>query len=107
MDKDHGMLFLFEKSGQRSFWMLNTKIPLDIGYFDASGKLLEIHALYPYDETPVKSYSHNVLIAVEMNRGWFASHNIQPSAQMDLNHLEEALNQRGLNIHSYPIQPIQ
>lgn len=107
MDKDHGMLFLFDKAGPRSFWMRNTRIPLDIGYFDASGILLEIHSLYPYDETPVKSYSQNVLIAVEMNRGWFAANNIKPSAQIDMSHLEEALKQRGKNINSYPTQPSQ
>ncbi|MGJ8651774.1 MAG: DUF192 domain-containing protein [Opitutaceae bacterium] len=107
MDKDHGMLFLFEKPGPRSFWMRNTRIPLDIGYFDASGTLLEIHSLYPYDETPVKSYSQYVLIAVEMNHGWFASHNIKPSAKIDMSHLEKALKKRGKNIHSYLTQPIQ
>lgn len=107
MEKDHGMLFLFEEAGPRSFWMRNTRIPLDIGYFDAAGTLLEIHSLYPYDETPVKSYSQNVLIAVEMNRGWFASHNIKPSAKINMTHLDEALKQRGISIHSFPTQPVQ
>lgn len=105
MEKDHGMLFLFDKAGPRSFWMRNTRIPLDIGYFDASGTLLEIHSLYPYDETPVKSYSQNILIAVEMNRGWFAAHGIKNSARIDMNQLKEAIKQRGKDILIYPIQP--
>ena len=43
------MLFVFEKPGPQRFWMKNTRIPLDIGYFSSNGKLLEIHAAKPYD----------------------------------------------------------
>ena len=34
MPADHGMLFIFPKEAPRSFWMKNTRIPLDIMYFD-------------------------------------------------------------------------
>ncbi len=95
MPKEHGMLFLFEKPEPRSFWMRNTRIPLDLGYFDADGRLKEVHALYPYDETPVKSYSRDILIAVEMNQGWYSAHGIKPGAQIDLSALTEAVSRRG------------
>ena len=39
---DHGMLFLFPAEGLRSFWMRNTRIPLDILYFDADLKLVSV-----------------------------------------------------------------
>lgn len=93
--KDHGMLFLFESPDRRSFWMRNTRIPLDIGYFDASGRLLEVYRLYPYDESAVLSVSREVLIAVETNRGWYADHEIKPGAQIDMNALQKALERRG------------
>jgi len=31
---NHGMLFVFPREAPRSFWMKNTRIPLDIMYFD-------------------------------------------------------------------------
>ncbi len=34
MPADHGMLFIFPKEAPRSFWMKNTRIALDIMYFD-------------------------------------------------------------------------
>ncbi len=98
------MLFLFEQAGPRSFWMRNTRIPLDLGYFDSKGQLLEIHSLYPFDETPVPSYSQKILIALEMNRGWFAAHAIQPGAIIDLKSLSEAITRRGQSLNDFPIQ---
>ena len=37
MAGDHGMLFVATEPHQHSFWMKNTKIPLDIGYFAFDG----------------------------------------------------------------------
>jgi hypothetical protein len=42
MADDHGMLFLFPGEGMRSFWMKNTRIPLDIFYFDQELKLVSV-----------------------------------------------------------------
>jgi len=106
MPKDHGMLFLFEKPGPRSFWMRNTRIPLDLGYFGADGRLLEIHALYPYDETSVPSRSREILIAVEMNSGWYAKNKITPGARIDLPALTDALNRRGKAPHNYQLRQL-
>jgi uncharacterized membrane protein (UPF0127 family) len=37
---DRGMLFLHERDEPQAYWMKNTKIPLDILYFDAQKKLV-------------------------------------------------------------------
>lgn len=39
---DRGMLFLFPGEARRSFWMKNTRIPLDIFYFDADRRLVSV-----------------------------------------------------------------
>lgn len=105
LETDHGMLFIFEEPAPQGFWMRNTQIPLDLGYFDASGKLLEIHKLYPYDENTVKSYSQEVLIVIETNRGWYADNHILPGARIDLDALSTAIRARGLSLQRFPIQP--
>jgi uncharacterized membrane protein (UPF0127 family) len=42
MPENHGMLFIFDQEIQRSFWMKNTRIPLDIMYFDAELALVSV-----------------------------------------------------------------
>lgn len=42
MADDHGMLFIFPGENRRSFWMKNTRIALDIFYFDAELKLVSV-----------------------------------------------------------------
>lgn len=103
LDKDHGMLFLFDRPDKRGFWMRNTRIPLDIGYFDASGQLLEVHKLFPYDETSVNSRSREVLIAIETNRGWYAANGIQVGDRIDMISLNLALE--GLKHTNTSIKP--
>lgn len=39
---DHGMLFLFPGEAMRRFWMKNTRIPLDIFYFDSRLQLVSV-----------------------------------------------------------------
>lgn len=85
LDKNHGMLFAFDYPKRMSFWMKNVPIPLDIGYFDSNGRLIEIHSLYPYDEKPVFSKSHTIQYALEMNEGWYHRNKIKTGSYINLN----------------------
>jgi len=47
MPADHGMLFTFESAYVQTFWMKNTRIPLDILYFDSNYKLVSVQERVP------------------------------------------------------------
>ena len=69
MAKNQGMLFIFNDSRQRSFYMKNTEIPLDIIYFNSEKAIVSIQKnAKPLNETslPSEDISQYVL---EVNAG--------------------------------------
>jgi hypothetical protein len=44
LPEDHGMLFIFPREAPRSFWMKNTRFPLDIMYFSGDLRLVSVAA---------------------------------------------------------------
>jgi len=62
------MLFVFPVSQMVSFWMKDTEVALDLAYLDETGRILEVFALVPLDETPVPS-SAPVRYALEVRAG--------------------------------------
>jgi len=73
---DHGMVFVFERSEPRAFWMKNTFIPLSIAFVAADGRILNIDDMAPQDETSHWS-SGPAMYAIEMRKGWFAERGIR------------------------------
>lgn len=56
MAKDAGMLFFFNDFKDRSFWMKNTLIPLDMIFIDEEGVIVKVHdSAIPNDLTSIKS----------------------------------------------------
>src|SRR5258706_3764079 len=68
MPKDHGMIFVFADEAERGFWMHNTRIPLDILYLNAAGRIVSIHRMEPYVEETTKSKAP-AKYAIELNAG--------------------------------------
>ncbi len=97
LGRDDGMLFVYAQPTQMSFWMHNTPLPLDIGFFSPEGELLEIYPMYSFDENTVKSRSTRVQFALEMNQGWFGQSGVRPGAKLDLRALAAALRERGID----------
>lgn len=82
-----GMWFVYdtERPGNAGFWMFNTYIPLDIAYLDQNGKILTIIQMEPCpsidaQRCPAYDPGVNYFSALEMNLGYFETHNIQVGA---------------------------
>jgi uncharacterized protein len=68
MPADHGMLFIMPTLAKTSFWMKNTRIPLDIIFLDQTGKVVEIANAKTFDETGVGP-NVPVRYVIELNAG--------------------------------------
>jgi uncharacterized membrane protein (UPF0127 family) len=51
-----GMLFVYAVPTTAQFFMKNTLIPLDIAFFDAEGRLIDVLEMVPCDESPCPLY---------------------------------------------------
>lgn len=71
--EDRGMVFLFFEDTSGAFWMKDTKIPLSIAFFDASGEILAILDMDPCESDPCPLYDPGVAYrgALEVNQGAF------------------------------------
>lgn len=72
---DHGMVFVYPDAQERSFWMKDTRVPLTIAYVDAAGVIVHLADMTPLDTTGVPS-GKPAMYALEMNKGWFAKHDV-------------------------------
>ena len=83
LDKNKGMLFVFENPQRLSFWMKNTYIALSLAYFDKNKILKEIHQLKPQSmmerTQDLRSYPSRCLCqyVLEVNQGWFKKNNVK------------------------------
>jgi len=72
LEKDKGMLFIFENEGIHGIWMKNTLIPLDIIWLDKNMEVVYIkeNAL-PCEKDPCPSYKNNIpaKYVLEINAG--------------------------------------
>ncbi len=84
MDFNRGMLFVFENSKPRSFWMKNTYIALDIAYIDENGIINEIYTMKPLDYSIVYPSIKPAMFALEVNAGWFKKNNISAGSKIEL-----------------------
>lgn len=67
----NGMLFVFKKDQNLSFWMENTPLLLEIAYIDSNGIIKEIYDLEPYSRANVNSL-YKVRYALELPRDSFS-----------------------------------
>lgn len=65
-----GMLFVYQRPQQMSFWMRNTLIELDMLFLDGFGVIQHIHhRAQPLDETPISGGPQLLTGVLEINGG--------------------------------------
>ncbi len=85
MPADHGMLFIFPTEAPRSFWMKNTRIPLDIIYFDKDLKMVSAALDTPpcrVSRCPGYPSSVPAMYVLELNGGTATELGIGPGDRM-------------------------
>jgi len=82
LPEDYGMLFVYPEEQILSFWMRNTRIPLDIAFIDRSGFILEIQHMEPHDDTSHAS-RQPAMYALELRSGWFEDHGVEPGDRVE------------------------
>lgn len=69
-DVSQGMLFIWEQAASRVFWMRDTWMPLQVGFFDQSGKLFQIEDMKPNTDTRHES-AQPAKMALELAQGQY------------------------------------
>ncbi len=85
LSENDGMLFVFEKEQNLSFWMKNTLIPLDIAYINKNGIINEIYHMKPLDVSVTYNSVKPAMFALEVNLGWYGRHKIKPGSKIEFN----------------------
>lgn len=87
LDPGTGMLFVFPQAAPQSFWMKNTKIPLDILFIDDTGKIVRLHArTTPFSEASLPSGAP-VRFVLEVPGGYSADVGLREGDTVQLGNL--------------------
>lgn len=91
LEHDTGMLFVFMEPQMLSFWMKNTKVPLDIIFFDADGNFVNGLTMEPCTKDPCPSYKAAALsaYALEVPKGYRADKKIGTGWKLDLKQVKK------------------
>jgi hypothetical protein len=82
LPKDRGMLFTFGEARPWTFWMKNTKIPLDIIWMDAKKRIVHIERNVPIctrtdDTCPLYEPNEGSLYVLELGAGMAADYQLR------------------------------
>ncbi|HSU72882.1 MAG TPA: DUF192 domain-containing protein [Candidatus Binatia bacterium] len=82
-----GMLFIFEDEAPRTFWMKNTKLPLDMIFVDSNLTVDEVKSNVPpckSDSCPVYPSKQPAQYVIEVGAGYAEKKGIEPGTRIDL-----------------------
>lgn len=89
MPRDQGMLFIFKELDHWTFWMKNTKMPLDIIWLDTAQKVVHIESNVPIctrtDEGCPRYHTlKEALYVLELVAGMAKHHNLTLGSQLTI-----------------------
>lgn len=80
LGEDEGMLFVFDKPGIHSFWMLNTTIQLDAIHISENGTVVDVIQMEPCGLNVMNCPSYKpakpAKYVLEVNKGFAKRHNL-------------------------------
>jgi len=85
LPKNEGMLFIFNDSAPRTFWMKNTLIPLDMIFIDENFVVVDVKEnVPPCESDPCQTYpsEKSPKFVLELNAGSVKENNISVGAVM-------------------------
>jgi len=86
LGENEGMLFVFDNEDYHSFWMLNTKIPLDIIWINEDKRIVDIERnLQPCSSNcPLYSPDEKALYVLEVNANYTFENDIKVGDEVEL-----------------------
>ena len=77
-----GMLFVYDAPQTATFWMQNTPLPLDMLFFDETGRLVNVHPeAVPFSRDTIFG-GGQIQYVLEINGGLAAELGIEPGAEL-------------------------
>jgi len=81
---DHGMLFVVPEPEALHLWMRDVRIPLSIAFLDEAGLVVDIQEAKPAQRQEHYVAPEPVTYAIEVNAGWFETHQIAVGDALDI-----------------------
>lgn len=82
-DPHPAMLFLWPETASRTFWMRDTWIPLEVGFFDGHGDLFQVEPMAPNTDTRHTS-KRPAQFALELGAHQYAALRLVPGVGLTL-----------------------
>ena len=82
LPESRGMLFVFREVTHHAMWMMNTYIPLSVGFIGEVGGIINIEDMRPHTQDTLPA-AKPARYALEMNQGWFSKRGIKPGARIE------------------------
>ena len=90
LDKNQGMLFVFDQPDYYSFWMKNMKFPIDIIYINGDKVTTVINSAEPVSngQLPIYQPKEKSDKVIEINAGLSKTYNIKNGSQVTIQNLK-------------------